>query len=217
MATDQTSIPLFPLQIVLFPASRIPLHIFEDRYRRMIRECIDANTEFGINLLENKHLHPVGCTARVEGITRTYADGSFDIVVEGMRRYKLITFTPTETGYLRGTVQTIEDAADPVSEELVLKAVSLYEHLLKVVNPGGDNSLPYDPSGHLAPLSFMIAEKAGLDVSDRQRLLEDSKESDRLTQVVRHLETIIPRLRETVLIRKLAKNDGYLPRARKAD
>ena len=214
METDQTSIPLFPLQMVLFPSSRVPLHIFEDRYRHMIRTCLAESGEFGVNLLEDKHLHTIGCTARVKGITRTYADGSFDIVVEGVRRYKLLAFIPTEIGYLQGTVEPVQDSTDPVSEELVLKTVALYETLLKVVNPGGDHTFPYDPAGQLSPLSFLLAERSGLDLSGRQQILESERESARLSLLVKHLETILPRLQESELIRRLSKNDGYLPRTK---
>ena len=82
-------LPLFPLQVVLFPHSLLPLHIFEDRYKLLIRECVTEKTEFGINLVQDGTLADVGCTAVVTTIVRRYDDGKMDIVVQGRQRYLL--------------------------------------------------------------------------------------------------------------------------------
>ncbi len=64
--SDVKTIPLFPLGLVLVPQMDLPLHIFEERYKRMIRECLEDGTEFGVVLLQGSGVHTVGCTARVE-------------------------------------------------------------------------------------------------------------------------------------------------------
>ncbi|RPI66236.1 MAG: hypothetical protein EHM43_11705, partial [Ignavibacteriae bacterium] len=100
---------LFPLNLVLFPNTRIPLHIFEPRYRTLITESLERGSEFGINLVERGHLHPVGCTARVVQITQQFPDGRMDVLVEGIRRYRLLDVRDDVQPYAVGDVELIED------------------------------------------------------------------------------------------------------------
>ena len=83
-------IPLFPLQLVVFPRTRLPLHIFEDRYKTLVEESLKQSTPFGINYVEDDRLHSVGCAAHVVEVTETHADGKLDIITEGERRYEVI-------------------------------------------------------------------------------------------------------------------------------
>ena len=85
-------IPLFPLEVVLFPGQPLPLHIFEERYKVMIRECLAAKEqrEFGVVLAKPNGIAQVGCTAEVVELVRSYADGRMDIVSAGRRRFEVL-------------------------------------------------------------------------------------------------------------------------------
>ncbi|HMK38660.1 MAG TPA: LON peptidase substrate-binding domain-containing protein, partial [Bacteroidota bacterium] len=76
----ETWLPLFPLNVVLFPRSALPLHIFEERYKVLINECVERGTPFGVALAREKGMADVGCSAVVSSVTRRYDDGRMDIV-----------------------------------------------------------------------------------------------------------------------------------------
>ena len=96
-------LPLFPLKVVLFPRTELPLHIFEERYKEMIGECVAEGTEFGIVLVLEQGLASTGCTAAIVDVIRKFPDGRMDILVRGQRRCRSIvsTFTPSWPGALR--------------------------------------------------------------------------------------------------------------------
>ena len=117
-------LPLFPLQLVAFPGSAIPLHIFEERYKQMVGEAETSGTEFGIVLAKDNGIVNAGCTVVVEKVTERYPDGRFDVVARGQRRFSLISIDQ-EKDYLRGEVDYFDDddweAATP---ELRAKALA---------------------------------------------------------------------------------------------
>ncbi|MGH6631423.1 MAG: LON peptidase substrate-binding domain-containing protein, partial [Burkholderiales bacterium] len=116
---DNLLFPLFPLDIVLLPEEPLPLHIFEDRYKLMIGECLEAKAagsskqEFGIVFAKEQKIHTVGCAARIVNVTRKYDDGRLDIFTVGTRRFEIL-YTNEEKAYLRGGVDFFED--EPGSE-----------------------------------------------------------------------------------------------------
>ena len=79
MAGTITRIPLFPLGVVLFPTSKVPLHIFEERYKKLCEESLKNHSTFGINYIEEDKLHSIGCTAQVADVIKRYPDGKLDI------------------------------------------------------------------------------------------------------------------------------------------
>ena len=106
-------LPLFPLKVVLFPRTEIPLHIFEERYKEMIGECLEQRSEFGIVLLLDEGLASIGCTAAVKQVIRKFEDGRMDILVRGQRRFELAQLDQ-EKSYLRGEAQFFDDEAGEV-------------------------------------------------------------------------------------------------------
>lgn len=101
-------LPLFPLQLVAFPGSAIPLHIFEDRYRRMVGEAEASGSEFGIVLAKDEGIVNAGCTVVVESVLKRYEDGRFDVLTRGRRRF-LIQSVNQDLDYLRGEVEYFDD------------------------------------------------------------------------------------------------------------
>jgi Lon protease-like protein len=101
-------LPLFPLQLVAFPGSAIPLHIFEQRYRRMVGEAEAEGSEFGIVLAKDDGIVNAGCTVVVEEVIHRYEDGRFDVMTRGQRRF-MIRSVDDELDYLRGQVEFFED------------------------------------------------------------------------------------------------------------
>jgi len=96
-------IPLFPLDIVLFPGQAVPLHIFEPRYRQMTRHCIDTQSPFGIVYADKEKLAQTGCSAMIVKILKEYEDGRSDILTAGQSAFRLLR-THEEKPYLEAEV-----------------------------------------------------------------------------------------------------------------
>jgi Lon protease-like protein len=88
-------LPIFPLELVLFPETPLPLHIFEPRYKEMIGECQAQKAPFGVVRAVEKGLAEVGCTAEILEVTKRYDDGRLDILTEGRRRFEIRRSTRT--------------------------------------------------------------------------------------------------------------------------
>src|SRR5512147_621762 len=93
-------LPLFPLQVVVFPRTSLPLHIFEDRYKEMIGEAIRENSEFGIVLAREDGIVNAGCTVVVDKVVKSYPDGRMDVLTSGRRRFEVLSLDE-EKEYLR--------------------------------------------------------------------------------------------------------------------
>jgi Lon protease-like protein len=205
---SQVVLPLFPLKIVLFPQSLFPLHIFEDRYKTLIQECVAQNGEFGINLLDGNTLQEIGCTAKVVEILQRYPDGSLDIVVKGLERYSLQRIEESSTPYMTGVVTFLETPEERVDPILASHTVELYNVLLEKVYQRRIPPLTID-----APepgLSFLLAQKAGMDLAGRQQVLETRFENDRLEIIRVHLSEVVPRLDAIQEVERIIQSDGYL-------
>ena len=107
-------IPLFPLEVVLLPEELLPLHIFEERYREMIGECLQAKAsglgrqDFGVVSVNGEEISSVGCTAHIVNVTKKYDDGRIDILTVGKRRFEIL-LTNEEKSYLRASVELFDD------------------------------------------------------------------------------------------------------------
>ncbi|MDH3251296.1 MAG: LON peptidase substrate-binding domain-containing protein [Ignavibacteria bacterium] len=201
-------IPLFPLEVVLFPGSALPLHIFEERYKVLIQECLDEKREFGINLLLDGKVAPVGCSASVVSVLRTYSDGRFDVVVEGERRYALNRYDSGSALYLVGEVEYFEPADQPAEEMLGKETVRLYNQLIATVY--GDTLPRVEHTLDDRHLSFKLAQKAGMDLQHRQRLLELPTEQERIEMLHTYLTEVIPKLERLSEVERVIRSDGYL-------
>ena len=107
-STMKRLLPLFPLQLVAFPGSALPLHIFEDRYKEMVGEAEASGSEFGIVLTREGGIVNAGCTVIVEAVLQRYPDGRFDVMTRGYRRFEILALDQ-EKDYLRGDVEYFDD------------------------------------------------------------------------------------------------------------
>src|SRR4029077_3381687 len=122
-------LPLFPLRVVVFPRTPLPLHIFEDRYKEMVGEAVRGNSEFGIVLAKEDGIVNAGCTVAVEKVVKTYPDGRMDILTRGIRRFEIVGLNE-DRKYLRGELEFFEDDdPGPAPAELQEKAIVQYRGL----------------------------------------------------------------------------------------
>jgi Lon protease-like protein len=200
-------LPLFPLQVVLFPGAQLPLHIFEDRYKEMIGEAIKEQTEFGILLATTKGLATVGCTALVEKVLREYPDGRLDILTRGRRRFELLLVNE-ERSFLRGSVEFLEDhPAQPGSPDGFNdreKAIAGYNECRRL---SSESPLAAAELENPA-LSFVLAEPVA-DLTFRQTILGAHSEAERLKQLSEYLPKHVARELHVQKIKAVAPRNGH--------
>jgi len=204
-----TTIGLFPLRIVLFPGSHYPLHIFEERYKILIRESLASHAEFGINLVEDGNMYSVGCRARVQRVINEYEDGRMDIIVAGTDRYAIVRSHANARPYLTAEIVAYDDVDGQPTPEVLEKTVSDYNRIVEVVF--GEAEQPLDPTDCVSGgCAFHMAQKSGLDLVVRQQLLEMRSETERLRLLAAYYEQVLPRIRKAETLQALVRNDGYV-------
>jgi hypothetical protein len=175
----RTQIPLFPLGTVLYPGAVLPLHIFEPRYRRLVRdlsEGAEPERAFGVIAIRQGHevgregaraLFEWGTVATLRGID-PYPDGRFDIVTVGGGRFRLIDLDAQSNDYLTGTVELVDDVgdADPGPLAAIVRSRFL-AYRAALTGPEIEDDLPNDS----ALMSWAIADGMLLDLDERQRVL----------------------------------------------
>ena len=198
-------LPLFPLGLVLFPRAGLPLHIFEERYKLMINELLSGSREFGVVLTLEQGIASVGCTARIDSVTKCYDDGRLDMETTGYRRFE-ITELIEDRPFLSAKVTFFDDDFDavPASDALVHKAIAGY-YAMRALKSG--ESLP-EPRLNDAQLSFQLAQAVN-DVHVRQKLLMSRSEADRLKRLADHFPLIAARERRKEHFRTLAPRNGH--------
>jgi Lon protease-like protein len=195
-------LPLFPLEVVLFPETAMPLHIFEPRYKEMIGECLSEQQPFGVVRAKENSLAEIGCSAEIIAVTKKYEDGNLDIVTEGRQRFR-IERVDHERAFLQAEVVFFEDEAEntAVEREQVLQ---LYADIVQLL--GGD---PLEEEVERRQLSFHLAATLPLDLDFKQTLLGLRSETERITGLVEYFQAILPNLRRAVKARQKAGGNGH--------
>jgi Lon protease-like protein len=198
-------IPLFPLPLVLFPHAILPLHIFEPRYKQMIRECIDAESKFGVILAGDRGIAKVGCTAEVTEVTRQFDDGRMDIQVKGRGAFEIESVVE-EKPYYEANVRMLEDDTDAKSAAIPENLLELYARCHILLFGGEPEEFDRDNNESLA---FAIAEDLPLDVEDKQTILALRDENERLARLVPMLNQLIPQAEVRYRMRRKAGGNGH--------
>ncbi len=199
-------IPLFPLNVVLMPGTPLPLHIFEERYKLMVNECLDSETEFGMVLADESGTRQVGCTARIVELVQRYEDGRLVILVEGSRRFRLKNILTGEPYYV-GEVEYLEDEPEEDVTSLAEECVALLERVIEAATEG---SVGIEIEPPYRNLSFAIAGRIEFDLETRQQILELPTEKERLEKVKKLLAEAAGRLERERQLRKIAEKNGHL-------
>lgn len=198
------SLPLFPLELVLYPRERLPLHIFEPRYKEMAQYCMREDRPFGVVLSEDEEIEEVGTTARIARVINRYDDGRMDLLVVGQKRFRIDQIYE-ERSYLTADVETLEEAEEPIERGMRERAITQHMKLLELVGHTVRPSL-YE---NVDRLSYLLAQNAGLEAQQKQRVLEMPSENERIAYLVRHFESLIPRVEEQESVRRRIQSDGH--------
>ncbi|HTP35466.1 MAG TPA: LON peptidase substrate-binding domain-containing protein [Candidatus Acidoferrales bacterium] len=197
-------LPLFPLQLVVFPRTRLPLHIFEERYKEMVGDAIRDESEFGIVLARKEGIVNAGCTVKVEKVLEIYPDGRMDIMTRGERRFEIDELNQ-EKDYLRAEVTFFDDDdAEPSPKEEREQAIRNYRSLseLATARNHGEPDLQ-DPQ-----LSFQLAQ-AVPDLDFLAVLLKQRSEAGRLKELNHFLSGYLPKQKAIERMKELAPTNGF--------
>jgi Lon protease-like protein len=197
-------IPLFPLRVVVFPRTRLPLHIFEERYKGMVGDAIRHESEFGVVLSRGEGIVNAGCTVKVEKVIEMYPDGRMDILTRGERRFEIASLNE-EKDYLQAVVEFFDDEDFvPVPAGLREQALTQYQALA-----GLPNSLErHEPDLQDLQLSFQLAQSVP-DLDFLSGLLRQRSETRRLQELNQFLAEYIPRQRTIERMKDLAPTNGF--------
>jgi Lon protease-like protein len=199
-------LPLFPLHVVVFPRTHLPLHIFEDRYKEMVANALRDNAEFGIVLAKDDGIVNAGCTVIVEKVLKNYPDGKMDILTCGRRRFEVVMLDE-EKDYLRGEVQFFDDDDDGGSEPLEAQHAALTQYK-KLLESGVMHAPTPEPNLDDPQLSFQLAQ--GLpDLDFLNTLLRTRSEAQRLRELSEFLSQFVPRQRHISRMRQVAPRNGF--------
>jgi Lon protease-like protein len=169
--------PLFPLGLVLLPGEVVPLHVFEQRYRTMIAECLESESEFGIVWLGDEVLHDVGCTAEITQVMEEMDDGRMNIIVQGVTPFRLKRRVD-DMDYPAGDVVLLDEEELADGGEASTAARVSYADLVERVT----DSRPAESD--LAELdAYGMASTIAFENEAKQELLELRSESERLSRL----------------------------------
>lgn len=201
-------IGLFPLGIVLLPGERLPLHIFEPRYRELIGECLERDREFGLVFADDDGMRRIGTRAAVIDVLERFDDGRLNVVVEGRERFELQELTsgrPFQTGDVEPLV---DDGGGPTPEQ-VERTLAVLRRVAELAEAELDEEV-LTPSGETP--SFELAARVTLEPKLKQQLLEQRSESARLEHLAELLEAAAKALKDRRAAAKLASGNGRLRR-----
>ncbi len=197
MANHLEELPLIPLQMVLFPFATLQLHIFEDRYRELIHNCLESNKSFGVVLIRkgeevgdpNVEPYLVGTTAKITH-QETHSDGRIDIRILGEKRFRIRKIDDSKP-YLVGYIELLEEEEiknTQRTDALVMRAHETFKQLVEIIFASTDLNVKIMFPQNPAILSFVIANFLPLSNAQKQYFLEMTDTSSRLAELIPIIE-----------------------------
>jgi Lon protease-like protein len=211
-------LPIFPLPLILLPHELLPLHIFEERYQKMLKDIAVGKNMFGISLFEPDEFTPkpptgsIGCVAEIRE-AQTLEDGRSNILSVGIIRYHLIDYIDTDKPYLVGDVEFFED--DPEDNEvlqpLANEVFGLFRRVAKAAHKlsGQRGEFPEIPQAAPEQLSFLISAAFNLETDLKYQMLEIRSTSERLERLKDILSQAVAQVEESAEINKISRTNGH--------
>ena len=209
---SRITIPLFPLGLVLLPQMPLPLHIFEERYKLLIGECLANNKEFGIVYFNGTDIQAIGCTASIQKVLKRYEDGRLDILTRGENRFEINEMYDHKP-YLEAGVTLFDDELEDkttASQKLADNGMNLLKQFAGISGVQGEYG--FAEIMDFKSISFLIAGCEGFSYEEKQKFLEMSSTYKRLEKSVGSLAKIIERAKITAQIQKIIGGNGNMRR-----
>jgi uncharacterized protein len=199
-------IPIFPLSIVIYPQEKLHLHIFEPRYKQLIRECTDARKPFGIPTVLNNRLQDMGTLVEVTEIVNEYENGEMDINTQGIKIFRtleVIRKVP-EKLYSGAIVNYPHNRMEDGNAKLMQSVINGVKEVHRLLNITKDFKKPENELS-----SYDVAHHAGLSVEEEYEFLGLMRELQRQEYLKRHLQKVLPMLMEMEQLKKKVKLNGH--------
>lgn len=203
------TIPIFPLNLVVFPDSKYPLHIFEERYKILLQKCLSDRSGFGIIASIDKRISDVGVYVKVTEILKTYLNGELDIVVQGVERFLINSTSLHPDGYYVADVEKYDDENVIVDPRLNDELQSEFEEVVELANYKLEETF-WNKLKSTNLKSYKIAEKSGLTYEQQQELLILKNENERLSYLINYFILLKDKVDRAETVKRIILNDGYL-------
>jgi Lon protease-like protein len=198
-------IPLFPLEVVLFPEAALPLHIFEERYKEMVSVCLAEKTSFGVVCAQREGLAVVGCTAEIVRILEKYPDGRMDILCQGAKRFEIENLDNTRS-FLQAEVDFFGDEGLPATRAMREECTALHFEVQELM--GGEKShRAFDLN---EPIAFRVAWASPSDLGFRIELLALRSDAERTERLIAFYNAMLPKLRRGVQASIAVARNGHV-------
>jgi Lon protease-like protein len=202
VGSTQRDFPLFPLGMVALPSETVPLHIFEERYKRMIGDCLERAGEFGIVWLSDEGLRPVGCACEITEVLERMEDGRMNILTRGTRPFRVLA-RQEALPYPAGEGEFLEDKEEGVDPRVLEDAHGAYAALVEQAT----DSRP-DEAELVAMGAYEMAATVDFGLEAKQGLLDLRSENARLRLVTRLFRAAIKRLELVDRVQERAQSNG---------
>jgi len=200
-------IGLFPLELVLLPSERVPLHIFEDRYKELIGECLAEQCDFGLILEDGDGLRQVGTRTAVLELVHEFDDGRMNVLVEGRERFRVVRETDGRS-FRTAEIELHEDDDEGEAGEAAARTLEIFRQLVAVAEADEVE----EPSAATPLLSFQLAARVDFGAELKQELLELRSERARLERLGELLERAAEALAREREVRDRASGNGKVTR-----
>ena len=198
-----SELPIFELGLAIVPSERVPLHIFEERYRAMIGACLERESPFGIVFRDDDGARAIGCTALVSEVLERYDDGRLDVIVRGGEPFRVLDRFDAPD-WPAAQVEMIEHGRGEETGDELSETRAAFAELLEAVGAEPERAKQADDA-------FTIAAQVELPGAEKQRLLEAESERDRLTALERSLKGLLAGVKRSREIADRAKSNGHGP------
>jgi len=199
-------LPLFPLNLVVFPGEKLNLHIFEPRYRELVQDCAQQKLTFGIPPFINNKMQKVGTELKLISIEKIYDDGKMDVKTEGVGLFEIVEFQRNVQGKLYSGAVISERKFDQDSGDVMNKKMihDRIKELFKFMNI--HKAIPNDFE-HI--LTFKIAQHVGFNIDQKYKLLQIEDELLRQQFMIDHLDDLLPVVKEMEMLRRRIQMNGH--------
>lgn len=199
-------IPSFPLNIVVFPGEVLNLHIFEPRYKQLIKECIAEQKQFGMPVVLDKKIQEFGTTMQVQELVAEYDNGEMDIKALGINIFRVLEVVNTvpDKLYAGAIVNYPENAMERESSQLSDLILSEVKRMYALMNVA--EKLPDTENG---PLSYKIAHYIGMTPAQEYELMQLFTETQRLEYIRKHLKNMIPMMQSLEKAKARIQMNGH--------